>query len=153
MDSPEITIVETTPKHIRQLAGAIDEVTAKTAASIGLTPHQALWRSYKQSIICKTAFINGKIAAIWGISGVIFADTGQPWLVMSPDIEEYPFRVAFRYRKELEKMQMMFPILEEYVDETNGKAIRMLELMGFVVSKNRIPLGDAVLRRAERRSS
>lgn len=151
MGSPEIVIIETIPAHIREMAEAMDETTANTAIKAGLSPRRTLWRSFRKSIICKTAFINGKISAIWGVSGIMFSDTGQPWLVMSPDVQEYPMRVAFRYRKELEKMQVMFPVLEDYVDEDNSKAIRMLELMGFKISKNRIPLGSVVLRRAERR--
>lgn len=153
MTIPEITIVETNPAHIALMAQAMDERSAGMAVKIGMTPKKALWASYRESIICMTAFIDGRIAAMWGIAGTIFSDTGKPWLILASECEEHPFRVAFRYRKELNKFQNMFPCLEEYVDASNKKAIRLLELMGFKVSKNEIPLGDTVFRRAERRVS
>jgi len=60
-------------------------------------------------------------------------------------------RVAFRYKKEIEKMLDMFPVLEEFVPESNIKSRRMLELMGFKISKNQIPLNNEIFLRAERR--
>lgn len=151
MDSPEIIIIDTIPRHIRDMAEAMHEQTAETARNLGCEPKKLLWQSYKQSMICKSVFINGKIGAIFGIGGILFGETGRPWLVLSDEVNEYPFKVAFIYRKELQKFQHMFPVLEDYVDETNEKAIRMLELMKFNVSKNTIPLGSVNLRRAERR--
>lgn len=150
MTQPIITIEETIPKHLREMAETMLTDSAETAYKMGMTPLKALWSSYRQSIICNSVFINGKLAAIFGLSGIVFADTGRPWLILTPETQEYPMRVAFIYRKEIQKMQKMFQILEEYVPESNVKSIRMLELMGFKVSKNRIKLGDEVFRRAER---
>lgn len=148
--NPEITIVETRPEHIRMMAESMHERTSSTALRIGVSPRKALWRSYKQSIICRTAFINGKIAAVWGLAGTLMGETGYPWLVMAPVADDYPFKVAFIYRQELKRMQGMFPVLEDFVDETHDKAIRLLELMGFTIGTERIQAGEVVLRRAER---
>ncbi len=150
--TPNITISDTTPADLHIMAEAMSSDSADTAIRMGMTPKKALWYSYRKSIFCKSAFIDGKIAAIFGISGMIFADTGQPWLILTPETQEHPFRVAFRYRKEIQKMQALFPILEEFVPEHNEKSIRMLELMGFKVSKNKVTVGNEVFRRAERRA-
>jgi hypothetical protein len=151
MTNPHITIKKTTAQHIGEMALVMQEQSAEIARKMGCDPKKLLWQSYRRSFMCKSVFINGKIAAIFGISGVLYGETGQPWLIMSDEVNNYPFKVAFIYRKELEKFQNMFPVLEDYVDESNEKAIRMLELMKFNVSKNIIPFGEANLRRAERR--
>ena len=148
----EITIIDTTSAHIREMVSVMQQQTKDIAESMGYEPKKLLWYSYKQSIVCKTVFIKGKIAAIFGISGTLYGNVGQPWLIMTDEVNDYPFKVAFAYKKELEKFQNMFPILEDYVDETNTKAIRMLELMKFNVSKNTIAVGNSNLRRAERRA-
>ena len=153
MTAPEITIVDTTPAHIAYMAKAMAEASADTAVKLGLTPKKALWMSYRQSLLCLTALIDGRPVAMWGVAGHMFSDTGSPWLILAPETEDYPFRVAFRYRRELNRFQKMFPCLEEYVEKTNLKAIRLLKLMGFKISKNEIPLGDMVFLRAERRVS
>ncbi len=150
--SPTITIEDTCPWHLRDMAQAMQADSAETAYKMGVTPLKALWSSYRESIICKSAFIDGKLSAIWGVRGNILSETGNPWLIMTPETQEYPMRVAFRYRAEINKMLEMFPCLEEFVPETNEKSIRMLELMGFKVSKNTITVGDEVFRRAERRA-
>ena len=148
---PEITIVETCPWHLREMAETMTADSVEVAHRLGFTPLKALWQSYRGSIICKSAFINGKIAAIFGLSGVMFGDTGRPWLILTPETREHPFRVAFIYRKELNKMQEMFPILEDWVPADNEASIRMMELMGFKVSRNEIKVADGVFRKAERR--
>lgn len=150
--NPTITIVETCPYHLREMAEAMSADSVDVAYGIGLTPLRALWSSYRKSIYCKTAFIDGKIAAIWGLNGVVFSDTAMPWLIMTPETMEYPMRVAFRYRKELEIMLKMFPCLEEYVPVDNVDSIRLLELMGFKVSKNKVQCGSVMLHRAEQRA-
>jgi len=152
MISPQITIEETTAAHIRDMVSVMHEQTAETAYKMGFSPHRLLWRSWKASIIAKSVFIDGKIGAIFGISGTLYGEVGMPWLILSDEVNDYPFRVAFAYRRELEKFQQMFPILEDYVSQDDTKAIRMLELMKFKIGKNAINVGDAVLYKAERRA-
>ncbi len=149
MSNPDIQIIDCEAKHIREMAEKMDDRTAETALRLGMAPNKALWKSYKQSLYCKAAFINGKLAAIWGLGGVLFGEKGLPWLVLSPEADEYPMRVAFVYRQELKKMAKMFPVLEDFVDESHEKAVRMLELMGFK-TKERIIKNDMTLLRTER---
>lgn len=152
MKSPEIIITDTVPLHLRLMADAMSGDSMKVAENMGFTPLKALWNSYRNSLICRTAFIEGRIAAIWGLSGTIFGNIGQPWLILTPETQEYPMRVAFRYRKELKNMLQMFNILEEFVPVENNSSIRMLELMGFKVDKNIITVKDGKFHRAEKRA-
>ena len=151
--TPSITIQDTCPFHLREMAIAMQEDSAETAYKMGMTPLKALWYSYRKSIICRSVFIEGKIAAIFGLSGSVFSDTGEPWLILAPTVEDYPFKTAFIYKKELQKMNAIFPLLQEWVPEDNEKSIRLLTLMGFKVSKNRVQVGDATFRLAERRTA
>lgn len=150
MTQPDIQILDTAPEHLRLMASTMSADTAETALKLGMSVNQALWKSFKMSIYCKTAFINGKIAAIWGVGGSPFSDIAFPWLVMSDEAGEKPFKVAFIYRQELKKMQELFPTLVDYVNEKNEKAIRMLELMGFKIGHDAIRVGEVDLRCAMR---
>ncbi len=147
-----IEIRNTYPYDLRAMAEAMTADSKDVANNFGYTPLKALWTSYRNSLYCKTGYIEGKIAAIWGISGSMLAETGRPWLIISPDVKKSPLRVAFVYRKELNNMLKLFPILEEFVPADNEPSIRMLELMGFKVSKNKLPVGDIEYYRAERRT-
>ncbi len=148
---PEIVIEDTIPAYLRMMADVMRDDIADTAIKLGISPRRALWKSWKNSIFSKTAFINGRIAAIWGLSGDTFGDIGYPWLILSPCADDYPFRVAFVFRKELNKMQEMYPELEDYVDARNEKAIRLLDIMGFDISRDTVRRGDCDMRIAVRR--
>lgn len=149
-----IEVVDATPEHIRLLAADMKEEDAETTILLGSTPYKALWKAYRTSLFKKAAFINGKIAAMWGVAGTYLGEKGYPWLLMSHAADEYPFRVAFCYRQELKKMLELFPVLEDWVHVGNTKSLRMLELMGFKMSSPQ-PLGKdgAMLVRAEKRAT
>lgn len=150
--STDIVIVNTCPYHLRELAEAMTADSKDVASRLGYTPLKALWHSYRNSLYCKTGLIDGKIAAIWGLSGSMLAEVGKPWLIVSPEVKQSPLRIAFIYRKELNNMLKLFPVLEEWCPADNEPSIRMLELMGFRVDKNITPIGGVEYRKAERRA-
>lgn len=147
-----IEIRNTYPYDLREMAEAMTADSKDVANNLGFTPLKALWNSYRNSLYCKTGLIDGKIAAIWGLSGTMLSETAQPWLILSPEVKRSPLRVAFIYRKELNNMLKLFPVLEEWCPADNEPSIRMLELMGFRVSKNITPIGGVEYRKAERRA-
>lgn len=149
---PEITIVETAPYHLRLMSDAMQSKSSNMAYRLGMTPLKALWKNYRQSLICKSVFINGNLCAIFGLMGTVFSDVGTPWICMTPEVEQHPMRVAFRFRKELDNMAKMFPVLEDWLEETNDTGMRFMSLMGFSISKNKVQVGDVVFRKAERRA-
>ena len=150
--TPEIKVTDTIPIHLRLMADAMQEESRIIATHFGITPHKGLWQNYRQSLICKSVFIQNDICAIFGLLGGVFGDTARPWIAMTPETEKYPMRVAFSFKSELKKMATMFPVLEDYIDEDNEKAIRFMALMGFKISKNKIQVGEINMVQAERRS-
>lgn len=152
MHSPTIIIVDTAPYHLREMAEVMQSDSAEIAYRFGTTPLKALWHNYRQSIICKSVFINDNLCAIFGLAGVIFGDVGRPWICMTPEVQQYPMRVAFRFKAELKKMAEMFPILEDYIEENRIDDIRFMEIMGFRISKNSITVNNINFRHVERRA-
>lgn len=130
-----IEVIETKPQHIRELSKKLQAIDVRTAERLGLKPHVALWRAYKKSLFCRTAFINGELVAIWGVVGTFLGPVGYPWLIMSPVAQDFPLKVAFRYRKELKEMLKLFPKLVDMVDAEHAKSLRLLKIMGFTLSE------------------
>ncbi len=100
----------------------------------GITPYKSLFRAYKRSLFCKTAFMEGEIVAIWGIMGTYLGNVGYPWSHLLPKTEKFPFKLIFRYRKELNEMLKLFPILRDAVDIHHKQTLRTLKIMGFEFS-------------------
>lgn len=126
-----VEVVDTLPEHIRELADNVSPADIEMAKRIGIKPMKGLWKSYRRSLYSRTMLINGEILAIWGLVGVCLGGKGYPWLITSPVAEEYPFKIAFRYRQELKEMLQYFPVLVEIADTKHEKSLRMLKLMGF----------------------
>lgn len=60
---------------------------------------------------------------------------GQPYFLTGPSIEKInPMKFSRLYKQEVQEMQKIFPILENYVDATYLGAIRMLKIAGFRLS-------------------
>lgn len=133
--SPVVEIVDSTPEHVQRAGRNLREADAREATALGLEPHKILWRSYRTSILRRTILVDSEVAAMFGVSGVLFGLTGQPWLVTTPASERVsPLVFARIYRAEVKKMFAMFPTLENYVDSSYGTAIRLLRMNGFRVS-------------------
>lgn len=133
--SPTIEIVDSTAEHVQKAGRNLREADAREATALGLEPHKILWRSYRTSILRRTVLVDGEVAAMFGVSGVLFGRTGQPWLVTTPTSERVsPLVFARIYKTEVAKMFAMFPNLENYVDSSYGVAIRLLKMNGFRVS-------------------
>lgn len=100
--------------------------------SLGKAAHKLLYYSYKTAVYRRTGFVDGEVAAMWGVSGTPFGIVGMPYLITSSRVEKLSsFQFARIYKQEVEVMADYFPILENYVDASYEGAIRMLKIAGF----------------------
>src|SRR5208282_4270582 len=61
-------IVPAQIEHVYELARTMREADREEIAGSGNNPKAALWRGYRNSIICEAAIIDSEVAAIWGLS-------------------------------------------------------------------------------------
>lgn len=133
---PIIQIVNMTKAHIIELADTMRDEDAHEAYSLGSTPLQLLQESYSNSLIRRTALVDGKVTACWGVCGDMLGKTGAPWLVTSKEVGKCsPITYAYIYREEVKKMAKLFPILENWVEASYFTSIRLLQLVGFEVQE------------------
>lgn len=129
---PEINIITTLPIHLREMAEVMRSEDRREVVSFGISPEKALWRSYKASVVRRTGYIDGKIAAIWGVAGAFMGEIGQPWLLTSPEVKKIsPLKFARLYQKEVKEMLTIFPKLMNIVDASYESAVRLLDIVGF----------------------
>jgi hypothetical protein len=127
-----------------------DDVAEIEAA--GLTPRQSLWRCWRRSTFAKTVFVNGEIAAMWGVDAHGLGNIGRPWFLTGPAIERIPMTVVRRGREEVALMLSVCPMLRNMVDGRYVRAVRFIEVLGFDISAP-FPFGphDVPFRRFELR--
>jgi len=70
---------------------------------------------------------------MWGMGGDILSDIGEPWLMTSVAVERAPVRFLREARTEVAGMLAVRRRLENYVAADYGRAIRLLEALGFTI--------------------
>ena len=136
-----IEIVEATLEHVQIIGESMNHEDRIELLEAGLVPHRAVWRGWKQSIIRRSALVDGELAAIWGVTGGVMGGVGIVWLITSPKAREVsPHRFAAIYRQEVRNMLEIFPILCNCVDDRYIGAKRMLRIAGFRLEEPK-PLG------------
>lgn len=131
MTNNEVVILPTTIEHIRMLVVDLREDDLREIDKWGVTPFKGIWRAYRSSQACHSCFIGSRIMAIGGISGSVLGFVGNPWLMTSTLVDEYPLVFASLYRKELRKMLKQYQLLETWVDLAYTKSLKLMRIIGF----------------------
>lgn len=150
----KVEIVDTCARHVRELGVVLRAADRQEIEVYGFPTNKALWRSFKGSIMRRTALIDGDVAAIWGVGGAPLSETGQPFLMTSDAVEKVsPLRFVRIYQNEVLKMLQLFPHLVNYVDAAYTKAVRLLDIIGFTLGDPE-PVGPhgAMFRKFEMRA-
>jgi hypothetical protein len=139
-------IVPCQPEHVVALAKTMRDADRKEIENLGFGVKKALYRAFRNSVMCKAALIHGEVAAIWGLAVALrenvspLSDLGTPWLHTSPLVEKIPLSFVRVAKSELAAMCQLRPKLESFVAEDYAKAIKFLKILGFTVDKAE-PLG------------
>lgn len=148
MAEPIIEIIPMTVKHVKMLADHIRTADMAEILAVGFKPYKAVLKSYRYSLLPQSAFINGKIAAVWGVCGTPTGDIGQPWLLTTDEVYQISaLRFARIYQQEVSRMLRIFPYLENYVDMNYLAAVRLLSIIGFTIEPAEPYLNDAMFHR------
>ena len=129
---PQFEIIPSEAIHVKMLADRIRSEDAREILGIGYTPHRAIMKSFKASLFPTTAFVDGEIAAMWGVVGNPLGNKGMPWLMTTDTVYKVSsLRFARVYHREVKRMLRIFKVLENYVDSEYNGAVRLLDICGF----------------------
>lgn len=97
----------------------------------GTLPHKALYQSYKSAVYRKTVLIDSEVAAMFGVSGDLFAPVNSVYFLTGNVINKLSKTAFVRlYLQELEKMTSMFNLVC-LIDSEYKEAWKLVELAGF----------------------
>jgi hypothetical protein len=130
-----ITILPATAKDIIELRKTMREEDRREVLNLGPCLRRILWDSFNYTHDPKTIFVDGKLAAIFGCSGVLLGQVGKPWLLTTTVSEKYPVLFVRTYREQVAEMLKNYPVLENMVDASYAKAIKLLEMVGFSIGE------------------
>lgn len=132
----DLTVRDSVISDVYRLADNLRRQDADEIARVDMTPRMALRKCFKESLFYrKTALVGTTVAAMWGCSGNLLADTGRTYLLTSPEsVDIGRFAFVRLYRNEVDRMLELFPTLTGLVDNRYDEAIKLLRLVGFEVT-------------------
>lgn len=126
-------IVPATQAHAQQLGRNLrPEDKVEIADAIGMTPRLGVVHSLDASVTAYAALQGPRVVGMWGCApSPKRSDTGCPWLLCSPLVEQYRRELITETPKFIQEAHQMFPRLENYVRADNWLARRWLVWAGF----------------------
>jgi hypothetical protein len=126
-----VVIRESLIADVYALAAHLRPDDAAEVAGLGLDPRIGIRRSFRNAILRRTAFVDGEIAAMWGLCGALLSDVGYPYLMTTAAVEHVPIGMVKQARKAVNDMLLLRRRLEGHVAASYSGACGMLELIGF----------------------
>ncbi len=137
--SQRYTIEPAIPAHVYDLVANLRPLDEAEILGSGNSVKRSLWRAYRNSVLCKSAIVDGKVAAMWGLClnmrpGLsLLSDLGVPWLHTTAAVERLPVSFVKVAKVELAAMLALRRRLENHVAADYAQAIKFLRLIGFTV--------------------
>lgn len=128
-------IAEAQFSDIGKLCGSLRYDDWSEITCFGIRPFVAIRQSFKTSHLRRSVFVEDELAAMWGLSGVMLGDLGEPWLLTSPAIEKIPVSFVKEGRREIAQMLTLYRRLEGLTTQSYSRAHRFLEVLGFTLTE------------------
>lgn len=126
--------------HVYALVANLRDADRLEMTGLDLDPRAVIRSSYRNGIMRRTAFVDGKIAAMWGLGGVMLSDEGAPWLMTTPMVERVPVSFLRIARAQVAEMLSRRKMLSNVVQASYAGACNLLEHLGFTLDEPE-PLG------------
>ena len=135
------TITKTMIPHYRPAVAGDEQILApklrqqdvdEVKASSGLDPLEALQISCLLSVDCNAIIAgDGELIGLFGVTKTPDPFVGCPWLLASDRLPEIRKEFLPQSYEWVQRINKQFPVLRNYVDKRNTKAIRWLKYLGF----------------------
>ncbi len=124
-------IVRASPLHLRPLTRTLRTAACITLDRYDINPRLALHRAFMSSHYCRTALIDGRPVAMWGLEGSLLGDLAFVWLVLSNEASSMPMTVMREARRELASVMENYVEVATTVLPDDDAAIRFAIYLGF----------------------
>jgi hypothetical protein len=132
--SAELEVVPAKFEHIFDLAKSLRQDDIAEIKGGGQRPYESLRECFRKSVYKQTALVDGKVGAMWGVSGDLLGKSGRVWFLTSVESDKiHQLKFARLYAKEVASMLQLFPRLENWCLTKYSKSLRLLKLCGFTV--------------------
>jgi hypothetical protein len=142
---PLYVIAEGRLDHVPALVRVLREEDRQEVKAFGYpSAFRAIMAEVRRSHYCKTAYVRGQVAVMWGVAGPLIGES-RLWLMTSPLVEYAPMAMVKEGRKEISQILLIHPVLCGHVQARYSRAVRFLGLLGFAFGESEDWEGEAFL--------
>lgn len=124
-------VVPASVRHLKPMSAQLRAAACITLQDFGIDPRHALHRAFIASRYCRTALMDGRPIAMWGVKGTMLGDTAAVWLVLSQDVTHMPVAVVKEAQAELARIMQTVDEIAITVLPDDEAAIRFACHLGF----------------------
>ncbi len=124
-------VVPTSIRHVKPMATRLRAGAALGLSRRGLDPRRTLHSMVTQSYICKTALIEGRPEAMWGLHGPLLSDAPYVWLALSERAASLSKAAVLEARRQLDEMAEGCSELVTGMIPTDRASIAFAVFLGF----------------------
>lgn len=135
-----LTLIPATISHVYTLAARLRADDRAEIEAAGFDPRKGLRRMYRSSYRVRTVLVDGEIAAMGGLGGMLLADEGYPWLMTTAAVERHPLAYVRCAQAEVAAALALKRILIGQVMASYARSVRFLALLGFTLDEP-LPVG------------
>jgi hypothetical protein len=154
-------VVTASIRHVKPLSASLRGAHCANLLAFNIEPRRALHDAFLASPFCRTALIEGRPVAMWGVKSDLISPTGFAWLVISNEITGLSLSIIKETKKQLAEMMKTYHELAITVLPDDFAALRFAVFLGFhdrdqqmnqsrkisqleIVTdpRNRVPYGD-----------
>ncbi len=138
---PRFEIVEAKPWHCGAMVRLLRREHQKAVAMVGLNSHRELRAAFDDSIFRKAWLLDGKLAALGGVTGPAISSYGLIWLALTNEATKYPMAVIKEARRQIAEIMRTKRLLISSILEGDKASERFAIFLGFVPAAD----GDSML--------
>lgn len=131
---PTFQIIEAKPYHCGQMVRALRYEHQSALMLLGVDSHRELRALFDQSAFRKAWLIDGKLAALGGVSGMQLSAIGFVWLCLSEQARKYPVAIIKEARRQLDQIMIVKRELATTIISGDVSARRLAIFLGFHVA-------------------
>lgn len=124
-------IVKASARHVRPMSKRMRVAGSIAMQNYGENPRSALHRVFVASTYCRTALIDDKPAAMWGVAGNLLSETAFVWLVLAEETGRMPHAIVREARSELQRVMDNYSRIMMTVLPDDAPSVRFALHLGF----------------------
>ncbi len=130
---PDFMVTEAKSYHCGQMRHIIRDEQKDVIVRLGFSVHRELRRYFNDSLSFRRAwFMDGRLMAVFGVTGPAIASTGMAWLALARDTGAHPVAVVREARRQMEDMARTRRELVTVILDDDDASLRFAIFLGFV---------------------